>query len=227
MSCTELPPVLRALVDSRCAWLTEPEIAYALNWRRKETRKEVNRLLGCGYADLHTLADGSTVVTFSPLGAAAFEYELTDDDDVSTQATRWVSRRSRRRPAPEPEEEGDRIERVPDRRPGPVDQLILQEEDVGRPIVILMGHAGWGWAETLAKGETRPSTECRECSSVRKKRKVLKAKCECGRGLRRRPRLEVCPACKGRPLSRWTYCLRCSRWGWDEFFHPKRTAQRA
>jgi hypothetical protein len=254
LTCTELPPVLRALVDSRAEWQTAQEIACALEVDIQEVHHEIARLRTEGYVDLWARAPGGPAITFSVWGAATLGYSVIENK-VSPDVYRWTKGkpdpdppRRRRRPGCE-DDEVLIMDLVVEPGPGPAEQAIaridgesrgemcaerwrrglpIRPEDVPLPTVILWGHVLWPWEESLAKGETRPPRTCKACIPAKKRRKVLKVSCDrCGRGSRPRPKLDVCPACKGRRISRTTFCLRCGRWGWDEFFGGKRARYRA
>ena len=255
MSSTELPPILGALVASRAAWLSPAETALALEIDVQEVDHEIERLRIDGYVDTSTLSSAVPVFTFSAWGAAVLGYTPTEQG--ARNVYRWIKcapdpdpprRRKPRRPVLEDE---PAINQVVDERPGPLETSIAREgddaraaeasarwerggtvrpEDVPPPSILLWGHGLWHWTELLAPREKRPARDCRECApSIKKAKrlKVLKAMCRCGRGLRRPPRLDCCTGCKDRPLSKSTLCLRCGRWGWDDFFRPKSARRRA
>jgi hypothetical protein len=246
VTCTELPPVLRALVDSRAQWQTPQEIACALSLDINEVLDEIVRLRVEGYVDLWPRSPRGPAITFSAWGAAVLGCTAAENPKGSKSVYRWIRGKADpnppRRRLPRGDEGASAVELAEDRGLGP-DQvaefvedfeslqarrrerrerrgLPVRPEDVMTPAILYLGHALWPWHER-DKGK-RPAHLCRDCVQGRRRRQVVRPACRCGRGLRRWPEPAACPGCGDHipPGRRSHYCLRCSRWGWDPVFSP-------
>jgi hypothetical protein len=226
--------VAAALVDARSAWLAEPAIAAALGCAEVELAAAVAGLVAGRLLERWDRPDGP-VVTLTGLGAAQLGLrlvELPDSElyrwsaDAVSVRTRRISRAQRRRT----DDHAELLDQVVDEAVGPAAAAERSEAIAKprpdrerrkppepRPAILLWGHGLWPWDEV---GWPRPPTWCRACAPrfLRRGRVEFASSCRsCGRG-RRRPRLDHCPACRGRRLSPATYCLRCDRWGLDGYF---------
>jgi hypothetical protein len=222
----EFADVAGALIDGPCAWLSEAELARALGSDGPAVAAAVEVLVAAGLLARWARPDGP-VVTLSPLGAAQLGARLveTRGAEVYRWSTEAVSVRSRTISAAQRRRMHDHhalVEQIPDHRTAePADRPSrprLTIETAPRPRVILWGHCAWPWDE--AGRRRRPATRCRVCSA-RKRRHARLACSACGFGLRARPVLDHCPACRGRKLAPVEYCLRCDRWGMDGYFRRR------
>jgi hypothetical protein len=244
MLCTLAQPVLAALVEARREWATVPALAERSRLDEETVHRVVEDLRIRGYLDVWWTKRPLPVVTFSAWGAFTLGYRL-HDDGADRPRRRWVRAESKgeppRRRRPRPREEGaELVDQLAD--PGPAPDVVaeeaeeadaraeelrirrekrglpLREDDVPRPTIILTGHSLATWNET-DEGNV-PSGYCPEANRRRERNEVPRASCPCKRDHLRKLRPALCPGCRGRELTRSTFCARCRRWGWDPFFHP-------
>lgn len=237
MRTEEIHPVLLALLEAPRAWSTIPQLAALLDQEIDHVKQQVIELYPDGFIDI-SQSDSGPVVTFSQRAIDALNLELVDAGIASVLWTRV--------PAPDvirmytdDEDRVDPIDLVEDRQPGPQMSAMIAEEsaaraekvrarrarrglplryqDVPQPTIVITGRAGIPWDEYV---RPRRSLLCKSCLKKKKKR-IIKLTCPCGRGLRRRPRFRGCHACEGVKLSRSMLCLVCHRWGWDDYFRPR------
>ncbi len=214
-----------ALVDARSAWLSEPAIAAALGVPDAELRVAVAGLVAGRLLERWDRPDGA-VVTLTALGARQLGVrlvELADGElyrwsaDAVSVRTRRVSRSARLRTEAHADLLEQRADRGYEHRTRTINRRAAERSDLRPPAILLLGEAIWPWDEH--RTGPRPPTWCRACAPrmLRRHRVVAPSSCgPCGR--RRPPRLDHCPACRGRKLSPSTYCLRCDRWGMDGYF---------
>ena|GEM_PF-3785284 len=239
---TSTRPVLAALIESRREWISLEEIATATGFDQSAVDFIVDSLIKNGYLDAW-VRKSSTVVTFSCWGAWKLGYRLTENGARNRNRLRWVKRKKGKTDLDPPRRRHREMdlrpaEAIPDDRPGPEQVAAerdeeavrfeakrtraerrgtpLRIEDVPRPRIILTGHSGFPWSET-DDGDV-PSGYCPECNQAESKNKHLRANCQCRRWHRLNLRPGRCVGCHGAKLSRSTYCSRCRRWGWDDYF---------
>lgn len=207
-----LPPlwaaILSAIVDGARAWSTPAGLLASVGCEPGELEHAINEL----HANSLIEPWGGRW-TLSALSAELLAVELADDGGVVGRE-RWapVGRPPRRPsrddvgpdpvgslvdPGPGPAElASDRIDAESrPRRPGPADP-----DRLPRPTVLLAGCAST-WSEATQHDPPPPRGRPRP---------------------RRRKPAGVCSACKGSPLPRSAYCLRCDRWGWDDVVRSRR-----
>ena len=214
--------VARVLIDAPSAWLSESAIAAALGADPAELAVAVAGLVAGRLLDRWDRDDGPVVI-LTALGAGQLGVRLVETAGAelyrwSAEAASVRSTRPTRRSIERTEAHDAMLRAVPDRRPP---ARPARKGEPPKPAVLLLGPGLVPWDED--RSAARPDVRCAACRPRPRRRSgapaVVVAACRrCGLGLRRRPKLEHCPACRGRKLPPAYYCLRCDRWGLDGYF---------
>ena len=214
---TEIAPALRVLIDSRAEWIDVTEYADALSLSIWEACAVIGQFVTDGYLCIGGESTRNPRVTFTAWGAAVLGLERSEAD--ARHVYKWViTGKPNPNPPrrPRPRREHVPIDQVADSAPGPLEQMLLEEErHEPVPRIILTGPELTPWDEHRARKEKRPDRHCKRCRPQgKRKRKSVSISCRCGHPAVV-PAETSCPACHGENLSRSTYCARCCRWGAD------------
>lgn len=204
--------LLDAMLRAPLAWMSPAELAHFVNSDVDHISDLLCDLDASGMVEISDTPRGP-VVTFSSATIRGLDLDLVE---VGT-SFRW-----RRSCARSPRRSTSREQWDPNAiiDPSPSAELLVDEADElaggsaqsPRPRTpaiagILSGPSPWPWDEL---GWPRPhSIECRHCRKPKRKKMVLRTWCECGRGLRSTPSLDVCVTCLDRPSAHGGACLRC------------------